>query len=578
MNPNQTFKHLFQGNTSAYGVYSNGQHQLIKSDLTPELIENHLQGKMSLGFIPIRQDNTCKVGALDFDDHKKGGVKKEFDYNKLIKKIKLLNLPLNVFKSRTNGAHAYLFLDKFYPAADVRHLLRKFRYALGYNESTELFPKQDTLKQNDFGSWLNLSYHGGNSRVLINHEGKELNLDEAMLYASKRVVKLDNLSPYKLLADTKFIDGTNVRLFRAKQFFKKVDPDNYENKVLELNKLYDNPLEEREINSTILKEGAKDYWENPEPEEVPKMISHDIDDFLNLPLDIPEWIVEGLIRQSTTNVICAPKGVGKSEFTLGLIWAITTGQPFLNWKINGCFPCKFIDYEMGRYDTTERLQVYQKNLGKGNRPKNFLKISHFALQDNETFLDLKTEGAQKQILDDLKLQEQQTGKKPLVVIDNLRHASNFKENSSDDFRPMGLFFRDLRKADYTTIIVDHAGKNVEAGVRGSSAKTDGSNVVLLGQTAGQKNQKCMKILFKFDKSRGLKFGESMDFVCEYDGKGNWSLAATEKELKDEELKVKIKELEPKLTQKSMAEVLGISAGKVNKLTKEMKAPKEPWAR
>ena len=40
-------------------------------------MENHLQGKMSLGFIPIRKNNTCKVGALDFDDHKKGGVKKD---------------------------------------------------------------------------------------------------------------------------------------------------------------------------------------------------------------------------------------------------------------------------------------------------------------------------------------------------------------------------------------------------------------------------------------------------------------------------------------------------------------------
>ena len=578
LNPNETFKNLFQGNTSAYGVYSNGQHQLIKSELTPEVMDNHLQGKMSIGYVPIRQDNTCKSGALDFDDHKKGGVKKDFDYNKLIKKIKLLNLPLNVFKSKSGGAHCYLFLDKFYPAADVRHMLQKFRYALGYNESTELFPKQDTLKQNDFGSWINLSYHGGNSRVLINHEGKELNLDDAMLYASKRVVKLDKLGPYKLLADTKFIDGTNVRLFRAKQFFKKVDPDNYENKVLELNKLYDKTLEEKELYQTVLKEDSKDYWENPEQEEIPEMVDHDINDFLSLPLDIPEWIVEGLIRESTTNVICAPKGIGKSEFILGLIWAITTGQSFLNWKIKECFPCNYIDYEMGRYDLDERLEVYQRYLGKHQGPKNYLKIAHFSLQDNENFPDLKTDIAQQKILNRLKIQEQQTGKKPLVVIDNLRHASNYKENNSDDFRPIGLFFRNLRSLGYTTIVLDHAGKDPKAGVRGSSAKTDGSNVVLLGQRAGQKNQKVMKILFEFDKSRGLKFGESMDFVCEYDGKGNWKIASTEQQLKDEELKVKIKELEPKLTQKSMAEILGISAGKVNKLTKEMKAPKEPWAR
>ena len=157
MDPNQTFKNLFQGSKSAYGVYNNGQHQLIKSKLTPEILDNHISGKMSVGLIPIREDNKCKLGALDFDDHKKGGVKRDFDFGRLLEKIRILNLPLNVFKSKSGGAHAILFLDKFESAADVRHMIKKFRYALGYNESTEVFPKQDKLKPNDFGSCINLS-------------------------------------------------------------------------------------------------------------------------------------------------------------------------------------------------------------------------------------------------------------------------------------------------------------------------------------------------------------------------------------------------------------------------------------
>ena len=87
----------------------------------------------------------------------------------------------------------------------------------------------------------------------------------------------------------------------------------------------------------------------------------------------------------------------------------------------------------------------------------------------------------------------------------------------------------------------------------------------------------MKIKFEFDKARGLRPDQTADFVCEYDLEGNWKLASTEKQLKDEELMVKIKELQPKLTQQSISEVLGIAVGKVNKLIKQMKAPKEPWA-
>ena len=211
-------------------------------------------------------------------------------------------------------------------------MIKKFRYALGYNESTEVFPKQDKLKPNDFGSWINLSYKGGNSRVLINPEGKDLNFEDAMLYCSKRVVKLDKLSPYKLLADTKFIDSRNERLFRAKQFFKKIGAD-YEKNIVELNKLYDNPLDERELHQTILREDAKDYWENPEQEDLPKeLIDYDVKQFLQLPIEIPLWIIKNLIRQETINFIVAPKGVGKSEFILGMLWAIQRAIPFLNGK------------------------------------------------------------------------------------------------------------------------------------------------------------------------------------------------------------------------------------------------------
>ena len=575
MDPNQTFKNLFQGSKSAYGVYNNGQHQLIKSKLTPEILDNHISGKMSVGLIPIREDNKCKLGALDFDDHKKGGVKRDFDFGRLLEKIRILNLPLNVFKSKSGGAHAILFLDKFESAADVRHMIKKFRYALGYNESTEVFPKQDKLKPNDFGSWINLSYKGGNSRVLINPEGKDLNFEDAMLYCSKRVVKLDKLSPYKLLADTKFIDSRNERLFRAKQFFKKIGAD-YEKNIVELNKLYDNPLDERELHQTILREDAKDYWENPEQEDLPKeLIDYDVKQFLQLPIEIPLWIIKNLIRQETINFIVAPKGVGKSEFILGMLWAISTGNSFLEWEVPEAHPGNYIDFEMGRYDTTERLQKYQKRWGYGK--DNYLKINHFSLQENENIPDIKNEGGQKLILDRLKLQEQQTGKKPVVVIDNLRSASNYKENNSDDFRPIGMFFRDLRSFGYTIIVVDHSGKDAKAGVRGSSSKTDWANVVLLGERAGQKGQKIKKILWKFDKARGLRPEQTDDFVCEYDLAGNWQLAATDKQVKDEVLAKKVEEIQkehPKMTQEQIGDIVGKSAGTINKIIKWINLKKE----
>jgi len=120
----KTFQQLFSGLQRAYGLWDGTKQTTVKAQLTPKHYEDHLAGKISLGVIPIAEDSTCKFGAIDIDDHKKGGIKKDFDYKVLLKKIKFLKLPLTVFKSKSGGAHCYLFLEKFYPAKDVRHILK----------------------------------------------------------------------------------------------------------------------------------------------------------------------------------------------------------------------------------------------------------------------------------------------------------------------------------------------------------------------------------------------------------------------------------------------------------------------
>ena len=87
----------------------------------------------------------------------------------------------------------------------------------------------------------------------------------------------------------------------------------------------------------------------------------------------------------------------------------------------------------------------------------------------------------------------------------------------------------------------------------------------------------MKVKLSFDKARGLRPNETADYVCQYDFEGNWTLAASTKELEDKEYIKHITELleqEPKITQKAIAEKLDISAGKVNKLMKEIKKEKK----
>ena len=162
------FSEIFAGNANGYGLYNGKGHTFVKQPVTKKLYQQHLEGKISLGIVPITNKGNCRFGVIDFDDHKKNGIKiKDFDYASLLKKIKFLKLPLVVFKSKSGGAHAYLFLQEWTPAKDVRHILKKFAYALGCSRDVEIFPKQELLKSGESGSFINLPYHAGNTRVAV---------------------------------------------------------------------------------------------------------------------------------------------------------------------------------------------------------------------------------------------------------------------------------------------------------------------------------------------------------------------------------------------------------------------------
>ena len=123
--------------------------------------------------------------------------------------------------------------------------------------------------------------------------------------------------------------------------------------------------------------------------------------------------------------------------------------------------------------------------------------------------------------------------------------------------------------NYTLDVVDHSGKNVEMEMRGTSSKADWANVCL--QVLPEKRQGgLMRIKVKYAKARGLRPDQTDDFVCQYDFAGNWTLGASDKEQEDTALKEELKKLLPKkLIQEKMAKKLKISAGKVNKLLKEI---------
>ncbi len=182
----EKFKEIFKGLNIAYGKFIpsdtndagklQGDNKIIRqpNGLPDKLWEDHLNGTNSLGIIPIDENNECRWGCIDIDKYN------GFDHKKLIEKIRDKQLPLIVFKSKSGGAHVFMFFTVPVKASLVQSRLKEFASFLGCAGS-EIFPKQVKLllDRGQTGNYLNLPYFGGDNstRCALDDEGNPSSLE-----------------------------------------------------------------------------------------------------------------------------------------------------------------------------------------------------------------------------------------------------------------------------------------------------------------------------------------------------------------------------------------------------------------
>jgi hypothetical protein len=186
------------------GVKLKGQSFVVRQPVTTELWKMHLDGKQSLGIIPINENNQCIWGCVDIDSYA------GFDHKKLIDKIKQFNLPLAVCRSKSGGAHVFLFSEKPVAAERMRDKLTEIKTLLGYGGS-EVFPKQIQLKSaDDTGNFLNLPYFDSDNttRYAFRADGEAATLEEF----------------YTIYSEIKQTDITKIKIERPKSEYDDAPP------------------------------------------------------------------------------------------------------------------------------------------------------------------------------------------------------------------------------------------------------------------------------------------------------------------------------------------------------------------
>jgi|TARA_Y100001951_G_scaffold53081_1_gene42096 hypothetical protein len=283
------FKNIFEGLDRAYGQYkssdskSNGKlggQSFIRKDLVHDsLWIKHLEGEEpALGIIPITDNSTCRWGCIDVDTY-------PLDHKDIIKNIEKLHLPLVVCRSKSGGAHLFLFTTDWIPASLMRSTLMEWAGELGHADC-EVFPKQIEIRadRGDTGNYLNLPYHGGDNtnRYAFNIDGSgAATLDQFFSLYDKKSIGKDDLSSFKIKKDKKkknspLSDGPpcleilvekgieeggrdNV-LYQYAVYAKKKWPDKWQDKISEFNhKHIKTPLGHQQVTKTINQHEKTDY-------------------------------------------------------------------------------------------------------------------------------------------------------------------------------------------------------------------------------------------------------------------------------------------------------------------------------
>jgi len=278
------FKAIFSGLDIAYGTYKiegakgNGKQAgkavVVRKPPVDELWTKHLNGvEPSLGIIPIRADNSCIWGCVDIDQY-------PLDHKGLVQRVRSLGLPLVVCRSKSGGAHVFLFTVTPVPAADMQRYLKACAAQLG-EAGREIFPKQAEIlvERGDTGNFLNLPYFGGNEglRYAIKDDGEAASLEEFYELYDKYVQQVplnfpeepkqaeqpikDGPPCLQALCSQGFPEGTrNNGLFSVGIYLKKSAPSKWEDKLMEYNlKYFDPPLGASELQIISKQLQKKEY-------------------------------------------------------------------------------------------------------------------------------------------------------------------------------------------------------------------------------------------------------------------------------------------------------------------------------
>lgn len=204
------FPTLFAGRVEAHGFYyglagkktqrgkRTSKAESLNEPVTPKLWQEHLTAKgLRLGIIPVMSDGRVNWLCIDVDFYDIGEY-----HAKIAKAIKEAKLPIVMTRSKSGGAHLWIFFEQPIMAEWAMKLTASLLQQL--NLSLALGVNEDELKQHidkfpknadptDINLWVNMPYFGKECYCLGESGTEELTLDQFIAYANERITAAETL-------------------------------------------------------------------------------------------------------------------------------------------------------------------------------------------------------------------------------------------------------------------------------------------------------------------------------------------------------------------------------------------------
>tara|TARA_R100000657_G_C4681734_1_gene130977 strand:+ start:827 stop:2683 length:1857 start_codon:yes stop_codon:yes gene_type:complete len=453
-------------------------------DKQPIDILSHLRGEVIQGRSPVR-DGKCKWGAIDID--------KKIPESDFCSKLWIYDRSLIPFKSLSGNWHVYKFYNNWTDVQEVKKDMKKIEKDLigkGYPVD-----KSHTLptgwSDNGSGSWMFLPYSQDN--VCYSPIGNPLNISQFIYRFMHR--------EHPLIAGAVGMDekqnGRPKVMFNACLYmhYNKVNttPE-------ELNLNLSKPLSDRDVENA---KGVEEYTEEylnkninnylgelcndeipfektKEEEEKPKrkkgLTSYNFNEFTTKTYPPIYYYLYPIISNESVVLGWSLPGVGKTLFTFDMLFHVSQGKNFLHWNHNKPEDppvVLYCEFEMSSKQLQDRaLEIAERENFK-IKSENF-RVATLGDQPNGQYRMLTTPEGREDVEVTANEMFEKTGKKPIIVIDNIRFAlGNFDEKEGKEWIPFVLWCAQMRSKGFSILYLHHA---VNTGNKFSGSGYGNSNV------------------------------------------------------------------------------------------------------